>query len=115
MWKGSSSRGSSSRGSGGSTAKSKKSKALSTLKKGAVLGVGAYVGYKATKAAGKLFKKAFSYNNGPDFDTWNRWRKNDGILCIKNSHCSWIDPNFECQQVGGFGWKLSADVSFMHT
>ena len=57
------SRGSSSRGSryGGSSTKSrstysrnKKSKAISTLKKAAVIGAGAYVGYKLTKAATKF-------------------------------------------------------------
>lgn len=59
--RGSSSRGSSSRGSsyGGSKsrstyAKSKKSKAISTLKKAAVIGAGAYVGYKLTKAAAQF-------------------------------------------------------------
>ena len=83
------------------------------MKKAAVIGAGAYIGYKATKAAGKLFKKAFSYNDAPDFDDWNRWRKVDGILCITDSHCNWIDSNFECQQVRTFGWTLSPDVSFI--
>ena len=116
--RGSYSRGSSSRGSGLSRSaynQKKKSKSLSTLKKAAVIGVGAYVGYKATKGAAKLFKKAFQGPDfdGPDFDTWNRWRQVDGILCITNSHCNWIDPNFECQQVRSFGWTLSDDVSFI--
>ena len=116
--RGSYSRGSSSRGSGLSRSaynQKKKSKSVSTLKKAAVIGVGAYVGYKATKGAAKLFKKAFQGPDfdGPDFDTWNRWRQVDGILCITNSHCNWIDPNFECQRVGSFGWNLSPDVSFI--
>jgi len=84
------------------------------LKKAAVVGVGVYLGYKATKGAAKLFKKAFQGPDfdGPDFDTWNRWRQVDGILCITNSHCNWIDPNFECQQVRSFGWTLSDDYRF---
>ena len=35
-------------------AKSKKSKAISTLKKAAVIGAGAYIGYKLTKAAAQF-------------------------------------------------------------
>ena len=73
------------------------------MKKAAVIGVGVYAGYKLAKATKKFAKKVFK---GPDldFDTWNRNRQADGLLCIFDSHCSWLDSNFECQKVGSFGW-----------
>ena len=73
------------------------------MKKALVIGAGAYVGYKLAKATRKFAKKVFK---GPDldFDTWNRNRQAEGILCITDNHCNWLDENFECQKVGGFSW-----------
>ena len=74
------------------------------MKKAAVIGVGAYAAYKVAKATKKFAKKVFE---GPDldFDTWDRNRQADGYLCIVDSHCSWLDRNFECQTVESFGWN----------
>ena len=75
----------------------KPSKPISSLKKkfikGAVLGAGAYVGYKAAKMAGKFATSALTkerYN----LDEWNNWRRADGMLCQNTDDCSWI--NHKC-------------------
>jgi len=99
--RGSSSRGSSSRVS--SYKKSKARKAISTLKKAAVIGVGAYAAYKVAKATKKFAKRVFE---GPKFEynTWNSYRRADGYLCREDIHCNWLDRNFECQTVKDFSW-----------
>ena len=99
--RGSSSRGSSSRVS--SYKKSKAKKAISTLKKAAVIGVGAYAAYKVAKATKKFAKRVFE---GPKFEynTWNSYRRADGYLCREDIHCNWLDRNFECQTVKDFSW-----------
>merc|ERR1711890_124879 len=75
-WGGSSSRGSSSRGSsyGGSSSykKSKKSKAISTLKKVAVVGAVAYGAYQIGKMTSRFSNYGYGFNSGYDFNTWNR-------------------------------------------
>merc|ERR1712172_49300 len=104
--RGSYSRGSSSRGSSSSVSSYKKSKArkaISTLKKAAVVGLGAYAAYKVAKATKKFAKRVFE---GPKFEynTWNSYRRADGYLCREDSHCNWLDRNFECQTVKDFSW-----------
>ena len=73
------------------------------MKKAAVVGVGAYVAYKVAKATKKFAKRVFE---GPKFEynTWNSYRQADGYLCREDSHCNWLDKNFECQKVKSFGW-----------
>ena len=73
------------------------------MKKAAVIGLGAYAGYKLAKATKKFAKKVFE-DPDLDFATWERNRQADGYLCRSDSHCSWLDRNFQCQRVGSFGW-----------
>merc|ERR1712089_101868 len=80
-----------SRSSGG-----RKSSLKSKLVKGAVIGAGAYVGYKATKALGKFAAYSLAGGRGYEFNDWNRWRQSDGMLCRNNADC-WLDPQLECQ------------------
>ena len=61
--------------------------------KGAVLGAGAYVGYKAAKMVGKFATSALS-REGYDLDEWNNWRRADGMLCQNTDDCRWI--NHKC-------------------
>ena len=84
------------------------------MKKAAVIGAGAYIGYKATKATGKLLKKAFG-GRDIEFDSWNTWRQRYGFLCTTTLHCNWLDKNLECQPgwIKPTGWTLSPDVSFI--
>merc|ERR1711971_357954 len=103
---------SSSRGSSfGSTSykKSKKQKAISTLKKAAVVGAVAYGAYQI----GKMTSRFGSYgwgNNYPgyNFNTWNTWRKADGFLCRNDNDCTWLDNDLECQKVRDFGWSINS-------
>merc|ERR1712217_48619 len=111
--RGSSSRVSSSRSRsysypGGSYKSYKKKKALSTLKKVAVVGAVAYGAYQI----GKMTSRFGSYgwgNNYPgyNFNTWNSWRQADGFLCRNDNDCTSSDDNLECQKVGNFGWNVN--------
>ena len=85
---------------------------IKKLKKAALIGSGVYSAYKLAKAQSK-----FAKFDDPDidFNTWNTWREVDGFLCKTDNHCNWLDENFECQQVGEFGWTVSADVSFIES
>lgn len=65
-----------------------------TLKKAAVIGLGAYAGYQLGKLAGNF---AAWGANGFSFDQWNKWREADGFLCRKNEDCNWIDQRMFCQ------------------
>ena len=73
------------------------------MKKAAVIGIGVYAGYKLAKATKKFTKKVFKDPN-LDFATWDRNRQADGYLCRDDSHCNWLDRNFECQTVKDFSW-----------
>lgn len=84
-----------SRGWGGSSG-GRKSSLKSKLVKGAVIGAGVYVGYKATKALGKFAAYGLAGGRGYEFNDWNRWRQSDGMLCRNNADC-WLDPQLECQ------------------
>ena len=46
---------------------------------------------KFTKWAAKA---AFS---GWNFGDWDRWRREDGMLCRTDEDCSWLDPGLQCQ------------------
>jgi hypothetical protein len=83
------------------------------LKKAAVIGAGAYIGYKVTKATGKALKKAFG-GREIEYDSWNTWRQRYGFLCKIDNHCNWLDRNLECQQnwIKPTGWTLSSDNPF---
>jgi len=42
-----------------------------------------------------------------NFDDWNRWRMEDGMLCRSNSDCIWMDKMLECDRYR-FGWDVSS-------
>jgi len=66
------------------------------IAKGAVIGAGAYAGYKVAKAATKFATLPFKHSLGYAFDDWERWRNSDGFLCRNDNDC-WISPDLECQ------------------
>ena len=68
-----------------------------TLKKAAVIGVGAYGAYKIGKLTGKYSSWKWGKSKGIDFDDWNDWREVDGFLCRSTLDCSWVDPKLYCQ------------------
>ena len=68
-----------------------------TLKKAAVIGIGAYGAYKIGKLAGKYSSWNWGRQNGFDINDWDDWREVDGLLCRTTSDCSWIDPRLYCQ------------------
>merc|ERR1712127_115613 len=77
---------------GGSRGSSLKKKLVA----GAVIGAGAYVGYKATKAAAKF--AAFGLAGRPNYNygQWDSWRREQGMLCRTTADC-WLDKQLECQ------------------
>merc|ERR1711971_746226 len=108
------SRGSSYRGSSTKSrstySRNKKSKAISTLKKAAVIGAGAYYGYKLTKTAAKFSSFVWGYNSQDwSFNDWNSWRQADGFLCRNDNDCNWLNNNLECQPVRDFGWSINSN------
>ena len=74
-----------------------KSKLKSRLKKAALVGVGAYAGYKVAKLASKFSRPGFGNSYGYKFNDWNDWREADGFLCRSNKDCKWIDDNLNCE------------------
>jgi len=84
-------------GSSGSKSKGSKSKVKSTLKKAAVIGVGAYGAYKLGKLTSKYSSWSWGRQNGYSLDDWDDWREVDGLLCRNSLDCEWIDPNLYCQ------------------
>ena len=73
--------------------------------KGAVIGAGAYVGYKAAKMVGK-FATSRLHGHGYGLNDWNDWREVDGMLCRNNQDCSWINPQMYCQD-----YEVKVDLS----
>ena len=69
----------------------------STLKKAALVGGGAYVGYKLGKMRSKFSLKPKTPDFDFEFDDWNSWREADGFLCRKDSDCTFVDGSMECQ------------------
>jgi len=91
------------------------------LKQAALIGAGAYVGYKLGKLKEKFSGRDWdqggwdghsssdvhvsigggssihtsqpSYN----FQNWNDWREADGFLCRNNDDCKWLDGNLNCE------------------
>jgi hypothetical protein len=46
-----------------------------------------------------------------DFDEWNSWRKEDGMLCRENHDCSWIDTNLKCDK---HELHYTPEVNYIH-
>merc|ERR1712192_308881 len=95
-WKGSRSRRTTSFGSGKSTGKSRRSSFGRKLVGGALVGAGAYAGYKATKAAAKFATLPFRADLGYQFNDWERWSNSQGFLCRSDRDC-WLNPDLVCQ------------------
>jgi len=105
----------------------KESKVKKRLKQAALIGAGAYVGYKLGKLKEKFSSRNWDHGfDGHDehsssnvhisiggssgghssghgvqprynFDTWNNWREADGFLCRTNDDCKWLDQNLNCE------------------
>jgi len=75
-----------------------KTKPTSTLKKAAVVGLGVYGTYKLAKATSKFGKKKLKFKNGADidFDEWDGWRQESGLLCRNTTDCNWLDVDLRC-------------------
>jgi len=111
----SSSRSSGSTWSGSSRSTSRGGKGGSLKKKliaGAAIGAGAYVGYKATKAAAKFASWSAGHSNPWRYNDWDQWRRSpgrngreQGMLCRNDGDC-WLDPNLECQD-----YELDFDIN----
>ena len=48
----------------------------------------------------KANKKFLSWSHGGDweFEDWNSWRLEDGMLCRSDRDCAWLEVNLLCQQ-----------------
>ena len=64
------------------------------LLKGAAIGAGAYGVYKLGQLSTRFDGNGFG---GYGINDWNSWREADGMLCRKNSDCSWLDHRMYCQ------------------
>jgi len=105
---------------GGSNVKppKKESKVKKRLKQAALIGAGAYVGYKLGKLKEKFSSRKWgggysssssshhiSISSGSsigrrpryEFNDWNSWREADGFLCRSNDDCRWVDQNLNCE------------------
>ena len=76
----------------GSGRKSSKGK---TLKKAAMIGAGAYVGYQLGQATHRF--GGWHHGGGWDWNDYNRWRQEDGMLCRNNQDCTWMDRSMNCE------------------
>ena len=88
------------------------------MKKAAAFGASAYLSYKASKKLKKAFKpKKYRSKYGRkidvDFDDWENWMEEDGMLCRDDNDCNWLDRNLGCNDYnfvpsiirGGWVWK----------
>jgi len=92
----------------------KESKVKKRLKQAALIGAGAYVGYKLGKLKEKFSNRKWGGHSSSsshisigsssirrrpryDFDDWNDWREADGFLCRSNDDCKWFDGNLNCE------------------
>jgi len=93
----------------------KKSKIKKRLKQAALIGAGAYVGYKLGKLKEKFSNRKWGGGSSSthitiggsssssirrpryQFNDWNNWREADGFLCRSNDDCKWVDNNLNCE------------------
>ena len=60
-----------------------------------LVGSHAYKGYKLEMMRSKF--GGWSDGIGWEFDTWNNWRENDGMLCRNDKDCKWLNPKLMCE------------------
>ena len=87
-------------GFGSKVGKAKKRFPGGKLGKIALIGAGAYGAYSLGKVAGKFssWKSGFGGPAGGwNYQQWNQWREQDGMLCRSDKDCKWIDPNLDCE------------------
>ena len=90
--------GSKSRGGGSKITKAVskvKAKNFKTVKKVALVGAGAYVGYKLAKLGGKF--GSWRHGGSWGFNDWDDWREADGMLCRTSDDCQWVDRSMRCE------------------
>jgi len=93
----------------------KESKVKKRLKQAALIGAGAYVGYKLGKLKEKFSNRKWGGGSSSthisiggsssirrsrpryEFNDWNDWREADGFLCRSNDDCKWVDDNLNCE------------------
>ena len=70
---------------------------FSTIKKVAAVGAVAYGAYKIGELSTKFssFNWGNTYHPKYSFDSWNRWRQDDGLLC-RNDYDCWISSDMVC-------------------
>ena len=61
--------------------------------RGAAIGRGVYHPTKKQK----LRRKYRTHSSSDNFDDWNEWRENDGMLCRNDNDCKWIHSRFYCK------------------
>ena len=66
----------------------------STLKKAAVIGAVAYGSYQIGKLSAGFNNYGWGHQHGYTFDSWNRDREADGMLCRNGDDCKWIDDKY---------------------
>jgi len=69
--------------------------------------VGAKYYSKSQKA--KASSRFVHWNNVHwDFDDWDRWRTEDGMLCRSGNDCTWLNEKLECDDYQ-IGWDTASD------
>ena len=63
------------------------------LRRASVIGLGVYSAAKKRK----LRSRHSIYSKSYDFDDWNEWREDDGMLCRNNDDCTWINFHLYCK------------------
>ena len=67
------------------------------MRRSEILGSGFYHGYQIDTLRGRYRTKRYGGRRLDfDFDEWNEWRVNEGMLCRYDSDCLWIDPDLIC-------------------
>ena len=64
------------------------------MKKAAVIGAVAYGSYQLGKLSAGFDNYGWGHQHGYSFDTWNRDREADGMLCRNTKDCNWIDDKY---------------------
>ena len=64
------------------------------MKKAAVIGAVAYGSYQIGKLSAGVDNYGWGRQHGYTFDSWNRDREADGMLCRSGDDCKWIDDKY---------------------
>jgi len=63
---------------------------------------GKSIGKAIGKALAKKLKEKFNKKKQVDenytFNSWNKWRQADGILCRNDNDCNWLNEDLKCMR-----------------